>query len=163
MISKSYQKFTTFPTGDYSVFFMEDFLRNKDSSEDIIGQSPYGEHCEFCDIESAVIDFYTQGCKGCRIIGVSGFRHKRLTRPFSVYEECVQLVRALALATHCTILTQAQCIWASWQYGHTMRAKGSLANHSAIFCPLALPFSGNNCRRSPRFTRIFVSWYFRSF
>ena len=25
------------------------------------------------------------------IIGVSGFRHKRRTRPFSVYEECTQL------------------------------------------------------------------------
>ena len=62
MISKSYRKFTTFPTGDHSVFFMEDFLSNKDSSDDIIGQSPVGEHCEFCDIKSAVIDF-TQGAK----------------------------------------------------------------------------------------------------
>ena len=33
IISKSYQTFITFPTGDYSVFFMEDFLSNKDSSE----------------------------------------------------------------------------------------------------------------------------------
>ena len=40
MISKSYRKFTTFPTGDYSVFLMEDFLSNKDSSDEIIGQSP---------------------------------------------------------------------------------------------------------------------------
>ena len=42
MISKSYQKFTTFPTGDYSVFFMEDCLSNKDSSDKIIGHSPVG-------------------------------------------------------------------------------------------------------------------------
>ena len=51
--------------GDYSVFFMEDFLSNKDSSDEIIGQSPpppRGEHSECCDIKSAVIDF-TQGAK----------------------------------------------------------------------------------------------------
>ena len=47
MILKLYQKFTTFPTGDYSVLFMEDFLSNKDFSDEIIGQSPVGEHCEF--------------------------------------------------------------------------------------------------------------------
>ena len=40
MISKSYRKFTTFPTGDFSVFFMEYYLSNKDSSDEIIGQSP---------------------------------------------------------------------------------------------------------------------------
>ena len=57
MISKSYRKFTTFHMGDYSVFFMEDFLSNKDSSDEIIGQSPCGEHCEFCDIRFTVIDF----------------------------------------------------------------------------------------------------------
>ena len=39
MISKSYQKFTTFPTGDYYVFFVEYFLSNNDSSDKIIGQS----------------------------------------------------------------------------------------------------------------------------
>ena len=59
MISKSYQKFTTFPTGDYSVFFMEDFLSNKDSTDETILR---GEHCEFCDIKSAIIEF-TQGAK----------------------------------------------------------------------------------------------------
>ena len=47
MISKSYRKFTTFPTGDYSVFFMEDFLSNKDSSDKIIGQSPVGNIVNF--------------------------------------------------------------------------------------------------------------------
>ena len=59
MISKSYRKFTTFPTGDYSVFFMEDFFKyNKDSSDEINYRAiPRGEHCEFCDIKSAVIDF----------------------------------------------------------------------------------------------------------
>ena len=62
MISKSYRKFTTFPTGDYSVFFKEDYLSNKDLSDEIIGQSPFGEHCEFCNIKAAVIDF-TQGAK----------------------------------------------------------------------------------------------------
>ena len=71
------------------VFFMEDFLSNKDSSDEIIGQFPVW-NIGICDIKSAVIDF-TQGTKGCRIIGVSGFRHKRRTRPFSVYEECAQL------------------------------------------------------------------------
>ena len=40
MISKSYLQFTTFPTGDYSVFFMKDFLSNKDLSDEIIGQFP---------------------------------------------------------------------------------------------------------------------------
>ena len=44
MISKSYQ---TFPTGDYSVFSMEDFLRNKDLSDEIIGQSPFGNIVNF--------------------------------------------------------------------------------------------------------------------
>ena len=42
MISKSYQKFTTFPKADYSVFFMEYFITNKDSSDEIIQQSPVG-------------------------------------------------------------------------------------------------------------------------
>ena len=61
MISKSYTKFTTFPTGHYSVFFMEDFLSSK---QRIVWRNyraiPRGEHYEFCDIKSAVIDF-TQG------------------------------------------------------------------------------------------------------
>ena len=35
------------------------------------------------------------GCKGCKIIGVSGFRHKRRTRRFSVYEECAQLINRI--------------------------------------------------------------------
>ena len=89
-ISNPYRKFTTFPTGDYSVYFMEDFLSNKDSSDKIIGQSPVGNivnlRYNICRHR-----LYT-GCKGCRIIGVSGFRHKRRTRPFSIYEECAQLV-----------------------------------------------------------------------
>ena len=87
MISKSYRKFTTFPTGDYSVCFMEDFLSNKDSSDGIIGQSPVGNivnlRYKFCRHR-----LYT-GYKGCR--SVSGFRHKRRTRPFSIYEKCAQL------------------------------------------------------------------------
>ena len=61
MISKSYRKFTTFPTGDYSVFLMEDFLSNKDSSDEIIGQSPVGNIVNFA-YKIAVIDF-TQGAK----------------------------------------------------------------------------------------------------
>ena len=68
---------------------MEDFLSNKDSSDEIIGQSPVGNivnlRYKICRDR-----LYTR-CKGCRIIGVSGFRHKRRTRPFSVYEECAQL------------------------------------------------------------------------
>ena len=47
MISKSYRKFTTFPTGDYSVFFMEDFLSKKDSSDEVIGQSLVGNIMNF--------------------------------------------------------------------------------------------------------------------
>ena len=47
IISKSYRKLTIFPTGDYSVFFMEDFLSNKDSSDEIIGQSPVGNIVNF--------------------------------------------------------------------------------------------------------------------
>ena len=90
IISKSYRKFTTFPTGDYSLFFMEDFLSNKDSSAEIIGQSPVGNIVNFA-YKICRHRLYT-GCKGCRIIGVSGFRHKRRTRPFSVYEECAQLL-----------------------------------------------------------------------
>ena len=91
MISNSYQKFTTFHTGDYSVFFMKEFLSNKDSSDEIIGQSQVGNIVNFA-YKICRHRLYT-GCKGCRIIGVSGFRHKRRTRPFkfSVYEECAQL------------------------------------------------------------------------
>ena len=33
--------------GDYSVFCMEDFLSNKDSSDEIIGQSPVGNIVNF--------------------------------------------------------------------------------------------------------------------
>ena len=47
MITKSYRKFTTFPTGDYSVFFMEGFLSNKDLSDKIIGQPPVGNIVNF--------------------------------------------------------------------------------------------------------------------
>ena len=83
-------KIHNFPTGDYSVFFMEDFLSNKDLSDEIIGQSPVGNivnlRYKLCRHR-----LYT-GYKGCRIIGVSGFRHKRRTRPFSFYEECAQLI-----------------------------------------------------------------------
>ena len=75
MISKSYQNFTTFPTGDYSEFLMEDFLSNKDSSDEIIGQSPVGNFVNFA-YKICRHRLYT-GCKGCRIIGVCGFRHKR--------------------------------------------------------------------------------------
>ena len=86
MISKSYRKCTTFPKGDYTVFFMEDYLSNKDSSDAIIGLSPVGNLAyKICRHR-----LYT-GCKDRRIIGVSGFRHKRRKRPFSVYEECAQL------------------------------------------------------------------------
>ena len=46
-MSKSYRKFTPFPTGDYSVFFMEDFLSNDDSSDEIIGQFPVGNIVNF--------------------------------------------------------------------------------------------------------------------
>ena len=42
MISKSNRKFTTFPTGDYSVFVMEDFLSKTDSSDKIIGAKVAG-------------------------------------------------------------------------------------------------------------------------
>ena len=35
----------TFLTGDYSAFFIEYFLSNKDLSEEIMGQSLRGEHC----------------------------------------------------------------------------------------------------------------------
>ena len=45
----------------------------------------------FFDIKYAAIDF--TGGKGCRIIGVSGFRHKRRTNPFAVYEERAQLLK----------------------------------------------------------------------
>ena len=68
---------------------MEDFLSNRDSSEEFIGQSPVGNIVNFA-IKTCRHRLYT-GCKGCRIIGVSGFRHKRRTRPFSVYEEYAQL------------------------------------------------------------------------
>ena len=47
MISKSYRKFTTFSTGDYSVFFMDNILSNKDLSDEIIGQSPVGNIVNF--------------------------------------------------------------------------------------------------------------------
>ena len=47
IISKSYRQFTTFPTGDYSVFFMEDCLSYKDSSDEIIRQSPVGNIVNF--------------------------------------------------------------------------------------------------------------------
>ena len=90
MISKSYRKFTAFPTGDYSVFSMEEFLGNKDLSDEIIGQSPVGNIVN-CVYKICRHRFYT-GCKGCRIIGVCGFRHKRRTRPFSVCEECAKLL-----------------------------------------------------------------------
>ena len=59
---KSYRKFTTFPTGDCSVFFIKDCHSNKHSSDEIIGQSPMGNIVHFADIISAVIDF-TQGAK----------------------------------------------------------------------------------------------------
>ena len=95
MIKNSYRKFTTFPTGDYSVFFMEDFLSNKDSFDKFIGQSPVGNIVMFA-IKTCRHRLYT-GCKGCRIIGVSWFRHKRRTRPFSVYEECAQLIIAILI------------------------------------------------------------------
>ena len=39
IISQSYQKYTPFHTGDYSVFFVEDVQSNKDLSDEIIGQS----------------------------------------------------------------------------------------------------------------------------
>ena len=87
MILKPYRKFTTFPTGDYSVFFMEDFLSNKDSSDEIIGQSPLGNIVNFA-IKICRHRLYT-GCKGCRIIGVSGIRKKRRTCPCA--GECAQL------------------------------------------------------------------------
>ena len=52
MISKSYRKCTTFPTGDYSVFFMEDsFSVTKIRLTKLQG-----------NVKSAVIDF-TQGAK----------------------------------------------------------------------------------------------------
>ena len=47
IISNSYQKLTTFPTGDYSVFSLEDWLSNKDSSDEIIGQSSVGNIVNF--------------------------------------------------------------------------------------------------------------------
>ena len=78
------------PTGDYSVYFMEDFLSNKNSSDEIIGQSPVGNIVNFA-YKICRHRLYT-GCKGCKIIGVCGFRHKRRTRAFSVYEECAQLI-----------------------------------------------------------------------
>ena len=40
IISKTYQTYTTFHTGDYSVFFIEDFQSNKDLSDEIIEQPP---------------------------------------------------------------------------------------------------------------------------
>jgi len=89
MISKSYREFTTFPTGDYFVFFVEDFLSNIDSSDKIIGQFPVGNIVNFA-YEICRHRLYSW-CKGCMIIGVCGFRHRRRTRPFSVHEECAQL------------------------------------------------------------------------
>ena len=99
MIKKSYRKFTTFPMGDYSVLFMEDFLSNKDSSDEIIEQSPVGN---IANLRYKICRhrLYT-GYKGCRIIGVSGFRHKRRTRPFSVYEECAQLIIYFSATRSC--------------------------------------------------------------
>ena len=98
IISISYQKVTTFPSGDYSVFFMEDFQSNKDSSDEIIRQFPRGEHCPFCDIKSAVVDF-TQGSKVAGLSACPNFVTNGEQAPFSVYKECAQLTAAC-----CTIL-----------------------------------------------------------
>ena len=82
MISKSYRKFTIFLTGDCSVIFMEDFISNKNLSDEIIVQSPVGNTVNFaCKICHHRL--YT-GCKGCRIIGVSvtngEHAHSRFTK-----------------------------------------------------------------------------------
>ena len=67
MIKKSYRKLTYFPTGDYYVFFMEDFLFcNKDSSDGFIGQSPVGK----------VVNFAIKTCRhrltqGTKVAGLS--------------------------------------------------------------------------------------------
>ena len=108
MISISYRKFTTFPTCDYSVFFMEDFLSNKDSSDEIIGQSPVGNIFIYFAYKICRHRLYT-GCKGCRIIGVCGYRHKRRTRPFSIYEECAQLFRMYTIPSESTIKPTGAC------------------------------------------------------
>ena len=77
---------------------MEDFLSIKDSSDEFIGQSPVGKIVNFA-IKTCRHRLYT-GYKGCRIIGVSGFRHKRQIRPFSVYEECAQLFNSVPYIIH---------------------------------------------------------------
>ena len=69
---------------------MEDFLSNKDSSDEFIGQSPVGKIVNFA-IKPCRHRLYT-GYKGCMIIGVSGVRHKLRIRPFSVYGESAQLM-----------------------------------------------------------------------
>ena len=54
---------------------MEDFLSNKDSSDEIIGQSPLGnigKFGEFCDIKFAFIDF-TQGAKVAGLLACPDF------------------------------------------------------------------------------------------
>ena len=83
MIKKSYLKFTTFPTGDYSVFFMKYVLSNKDLSDEFKGQSPVGKIVNFA-IKTCCHRLYT-GYKGRRIIGVSEIRHKQRIRPFCTY------------------------------------------------------------------------------
>ena len=77
---------------------MEDVLSNKDSSDEFIGQSPVGNIVNFA-IKTCCHRLYT-GCKGCRIIGVSGFLHKRRTRTFSVYRECAQLIMKAVMGCH---------------------------------------------------------------
>ena len=59
------------------------------------------------------------GCKGCRIIGVSGFRHKRRTNPFSVYEERAQLFMALnRFPTKPTIIGYYEDVISSYLWYH---------------------------------------------
>ena len=96
---------------------MEDFLSNKDSSN-----PPWGTLWIF-RYKICRHRLYT-GCKGCRIIGVSGFRHKRRTRPFSVYEECAQLVinKRAACTQACILFCQSFQTRKKAMRGHFKRA-----------------------------------------
>ena len=96
---------------------MEDFLSNKDSSDEFIGQSPVGKIVNFA-IKTCRHRLYT-GYKGRRIIGVSVVRHKRRIRPFSVYGKSAQLINIIFFLTQrilvsvalqkCYVSFDAQC------------------------------------------------------
>ena len=87
-------KIHNFPHGRlFIIFFTEDFESNKALSDEIIGQSPCGTLC-ILGYKICRHRLYT-GCKGCRICGVFGFRHKRRTNTFIVYGERAKLFNLL--------------------------------------------------------------------